>query len=203
MQKKEGRTEKENKKSFNNGCSSYTPDPNLSPSPTLNSNFHFSSYRSCFLPSSFAHNTVIALVLALVPYIAFLFDLGDAFLLTHGLMISYILNSFNFKSGEANYHKGKVHDDNFNGVVALVIVVLCLEVRVVYHSFRRNIQVPLLLNYLLVTLTMFGGAVGAGADALGLIFDTLSSIAFISISKAKQVGSKLVNLKIIPELRNT
>ncbi|KAL3818751.1 hypothetical protein ACJIZ3_004656 [Penstemon smallii] len=65
-----------------------------------------------------------------------------------------------------------------NGAVALVFVVLCLEVRVVFHSFGRYIHVPPPLNYLLVTVTMLGGAVAAGTYAVGMVSDAFGSIVF-------------------------
>ncbi|PRQ37407.1 hypothetical protein RchiOBHm_Chr4g0402251 [Rosa chinensis] len=69
-----------------------------------------------------------------------------------------------------------------NGVVALVVVVICLEVRAVFHSFGEYIQVPPHLNYLLVTTTMLGGAAGAGAYALGMISDAFSCLAFTALA---------------------
>ncbi|CAO2200591.1 unnamed protein product [Urochloa humidicola] len=65
-----------------------------------------------------------------------------------------------------------------NGLVALVVVVLCLEVRVVFHSFGRYIHLPPPLNYLLVTVTMLGGALGLAAQAAGKVGDVVSSAAF-------------------------
>ncbi|KAL6654737.1 hypothetical protein ACP70R_008202 [Stipagrostis hirtigluma subsp. patula] len=65
-----------------------------------------------------------------------------------------------------------------NGLVALVVVVLCLEVRVVFHSFGRYIHAPPPLNYLLVTVTMLGGALGLAAHAAGKVGDAVSSVAF-------------------------
>jgi hypothetical protein len=65
-----------------------------------------------------------------------------------------------------------------NGLVALVVVVLCLEVRVVFHSFGRYIHAPPPLNYLLVTVTMLGGALGLAAHAAGKVGDAVSSAAF-------------------------
>ena len=65
-----------------------------------------------------------------------------------------------------------------NGAVALVFVVVALEVRVVFHSFGRYIQVPPPLNYVLVSITMLGGAAAAGAYAMGMVSDALSSVAF-------------------------
>ncbi|XWS39398.1 hypothetical protein CRYUN_Cryun18bG0051100 [Craigia yunnanensis] len=68
-----------------------------------------------------------------------------------------------------------------NGAIALVVVVICLEIRVVFRSFGRYIQVPPPINYLLVTTTMLGGAAGAGSYALGMISDAFSSLAFTSL----------------------
>ncbi|PAN33770.1 hypothetical protein PAHAL_6G043500 [Panicum hallii] len=65
-----------------------------------------------------------------------------------------------------------------NGLVALVVVVLCLEVRVVFYSFGRYIHAPPPLNYLLVTVTMLGGALGLAAHAAGKVGDAASSAAF-------------------------
>ncbi|XP_071692494.1 uncharacterized protein [Rutidosis leptorrhynchoides] len=69
-----------------------------------------------------------------------------------------------------------------NGAVALVIVVICLEIRVVFHSFARYIQVPWPLNFLLVTVTMLGGAAGAGAYEMGMIADAASTLAFTGLA---------------------
>ncbi|XP_042497404.1 uncharacterized protein LOC122076159 [Macadamia integrifolia] len=69
-----------------------------------------------------------------------------------------------------------------NGAVALIVVVVSLEIRVVFHSFGRYIQLPPPLSYLLVTITMLGGASAAGAYALGMIGDAFSSGMFTSLS---------------------
>ncbi|PRQ25018.1 hypothetical protein RchiOBHm_Chr6g0278911 [Rosa chinensis] len=79
-----------------------------------------------------------------------------------------------------------------NGAVALVVVVICLEIRVVFHSFGRYIQVPLLLNYLLVTTTMLGGAAGASAYALGMISDAFSSLAFTALAVVVSAAGAIV-----------
>jgi hypothetical protein len=74
-------------------ASPYSPNSDF-PSPST------SSSRSRFSASFFAHNTRIALALA--PCAAFLLDLGGApvvAILTLGLMIAYIIDSLNFKSG--------------------------------------------------------------------------------------------------------
>jgi hypothetical protein len=65
-----------------------------------------------------------------------------------------------------------------NGLVALVVVVLCLEVRIVFHSFGRYIHAPPPLNYLLVTVTMLGGALGLAAHAAGKVGGAVSTLAF-------------------------
>ncbi|KAI8526731.1 hypothetical protein RHMOL_Rhmol12G0018600 [Rhododendron molle] len=79
-----------------------------------------------------------------------------------------------------------------NGAVALVVVVMCLEVRVVFHSFGRYIQVPPPLSYLLVTVTMLGGAAAAGAYALGMIADAFSSVAFTALAVLVSAAGAIV-----------
>ncbi|CAA7031546.1 unnamed protein product [Microthlaspi erraticum] len=69
-----------------------------------------------------------------------------------------------------------------NGAIAMVIIVICLEIRVVFRSFGKYIQVPPPLNYLLVTVTMLGGAAGAGASVLGMISSALSSAFFTALA---------------------
>ncbi|XP_010419915.1 PREDICTED: uncharacterized protein LOC104705589 [Camelina sativa] len=69
-----------------------------------------------------------------------------------------------------------------NGAIAMVIIVICLEIRVVFRSFGKYIQVPPPLNYLLVTITLLGGAAGAGASVLGMISGALSSAFFTALS---------------------
>ncbi|PKU64648.1 uncharacterized protein LOC110107839 [Dendrobium catenatum] len=69
-----------------------------------------------------------------------------------------------------------------NGAVAMVFVVICLEVRVVFHSFSRYVHAPPPLNYLLVTVTMLGGAAAVGSYALGMVDDALSSAAFTALA---------------------
>lgn len=79
-----------------------------------------------------------------------------------------------------------------NGAIALVVVVICLEIRVIFHSFGRYIQVPPPLNYLLVTTTMLGGAAGAGAYALGVISDAFSSLAFTALAVVVSAAGAIV-----------
>jgi len=91
---------------------SYSPERSPNPSPSLDSSTNGLSSRSSsnsrssllknsrYSPSTFTHNARIAI--ALVPCAAFLLDLGGTPVvatLTFGLMISYILDSLNFKPG--------------------------------------------------------------------------------------------------------
>ena len=79
-----------------------------------------------------------------------------------------------------------------NGAIALLVVVLCLEVRVVFHSFGRYIQVPPPFNYLLVTISMLGGAAAAGAYALGMVSDAFGSTVFTSLSVLVSAAGAIV-----------
>lgn len=79
-----------------------------------------------------------------------------------------------------------------NGAIALVVVVICLEVRVVFHSFGRYIQVPPPWNYLLVTVTILGGASGAAAYAVGMVSDALSSVAFTALAVVVSAAGAIV-----------
>ncbi|PSS13733.1 Sec-independent protein translocase protein like [Actinidia chinensis var. chinensis] len=79
-----------------------------------------------------------------------------------------------------------------NGAVSLVVVVICLEIRVVFHSFGWYIQVPPPLNYILVTITMLGGAAAAGAYALGMVADAFSSVAFTALAVLVSAAGAIV-----------
>ncbi|EPS62676.1 hypothetical protein M569_12112, partial [Genlisea aurea] len=85
-----------------------------------------------------------------------------------------------------------------NGAIALAVVVVSLEVRVVFHSFGRYIQVPPPLNYALVTVTMLGTAAAAGAYAVGLVSDASSSLVFTALAMvASAAGAIVVGLPIL------
>ncbi|KAL8130660.1 hypothetical protein V2J09_019815 [Rumex salicifolius] len=79
-----------------------------------------------------------------------------------------------------------------NGAIALFVVVICLQIRVVFHSFGRYIQVPPPFSYLLVTVTMLGGAAAAAAYALGMIADAVSSVSFMAIAVIASSSGALV-----------
>lgn len=90
-----------------------------------------------------------------------------------------------------------------NGAVALVFIVVSLEIRVIFHSFGRYIQVPPPLNYLLVTTTMLGGAAGAGAYAMGMISDAFSSVAFTTLAiLVSATGALVVGFPVVVRMRN-
>uniref|UniRef100_A0A1D1ZJZ2 No exine formation 1 n=1 Tax=Anthurium amnicola TaxID=1678845 RepID=A0A1D1ZJZ2_9ARAE len=85
-----------------------------------------------------------------------------------------------------------------NGAVAMVVVTICLEVRVVFHSFGRYLHAPPPLNYVLVTVVMLGGALGGGAYALGLVADAVSSSAFTAlIILISAAGSIVIGFPIL------
>lgn len=79
-----------------------------------------------------------------------------------------------------------------NGAFALVVVVICLEIRVIFHSFVRYIQVPPPLNYLFVTTAMLSGAAGAGAYALGMVSDAFSSVIFTGLAVFSSAAGAVV-----------
>ncbi|KAK6930734.1 hypothetical protein RJ641_002527 [Dillenia turbinata] len=125
--------------------------------------FHVASHRSVMFSSAAS-----VCDLFLLFFIPFLFQLYAS---TRGALW-WVTKS------EVQLHSIRV----VNGVVALVAVVICLEIRVVFHAFGRYIQVPPPLNYLLVTITMLGGAAAVGAYALGMIADAMASTAFTALA---------------------
>ncbi|KAK7295819.1 hypothetical protein RJT34_18731 [Clitoria ternatea] len=141
--------------------------------------FHLASHYNLVLssPSSFCD-------LLLLFFVPFLFQLYAS---TRGALW-WVTNNPN------QLHSIRV----VNGAVALVFVVVALEVRVVFHSFGRYIQVPPPLNYVLVTITMLGGASAAGAYAMGMVSDALSSVAFTtSAIVVSSAGAVVVGFPIL------
>ncbi|XP_027350862.1 uncharacterized protein LOC113861943 isoform X1 [Abrus precatorius] len=145
--------------------------------------FHLASHYSLVLssPASFCD-------LLLLFFVPFLFQLYAS---TRGALW-WLTNNSN------QLHSIRV----VNGAVALVFLVVALEIRVVFHSFGRYIQVPPPLNYVLVSITMLGGAAGGGAYAMGMVSDALSSVAFttsaivVSTAGAVVVGFPLLFLPL-------
>nr|VDD19097.1 unnamed protein product [Brassica oleracea] len=79
-----------------------------------------------------------------------------------------------------------------NGAIAMVVIVICLEVRVVFRSFGKYIQVPPPLNYLLVTMTLLGGGAGAGASVLGMVSGGFSSAVFTALAVVVSAAGAIV-----------
>ncbi|XP_078440804.1 no exine formation 1 [Wolffia australiana] len=75
--------------------------------------------------------------------------------------------------------EGQVHSIRVvNGAIAMFVVAISLEVRVVFRSFGRYLHAPPPLNYFLVTVVMLGGSSAVGAYILGLVGDAFSSMVF-------------------------
>ncbi|CAN6485640.1 unnamed protein product [Victoria cruziana] len=79
-----------------------------------------------------------------------------------------------------------------NGAIGLVVVVICLEIRVIFHSFGRYLHVPPPLNYVLVTVAMLGSAAGAGSFAVGMVGDAFSSAAFSVLAVLVGIAGAIV-----------
>ncbi|PON57011.1 no exine formation [Parasponia andersonii] len=135
--------------------------------------FHVASHYSLLFSSAAALSDVFLLF-----FIPFLFQLYSS---TRGALWWVTKNP-------QHLHSIRVT----NGAVSLVVLVVCLEIRVVFHSFGRYIQVPPPLNYLLVTTTMLGGAAAAGAYALGMISDAFSSLAFTGLAVLVSAAGAIV-----------
>ncbi|KAG8365777.1 hypothetical protein BUALT_Bualt17G0007100 [Buddleja alternifolia] len=135
--------------------------------------FHISSHYLVIFSSSAAVCDLLLLF-----FIPFLFQLYSS---TRGALWWVTKNEHQLKSIRF-----------VNGAVTLVVVVICLEVRVVFHSFGRYIHVPPPLNYLLVTITMLGGAVAAGTYAVGMVSDAFSSLVFTSLAVIVSAAGAIV-----------
>nr|ATG71033.1 no exine fromation 1 [Cupressus sempervirens] len=88
-----------------------------------------------------------------------------------------------------------------NGAIALVVVTVCLEIRVVFYSFGRYLHVAPPWNYVLVTITMLGGASAAGAYGVGLVSSSAGSVVFTGMSILVSVTGSIVvgvPLKFLP-----
>ncbi|GKU92934.1 hypothetical protein SLEP1_g6588 [Rubroshorea leprosula] len=135
--------------------------------------FHIASHYSVMFSSAAGVSDLLLLF-----FIPFLFQLYAS---TRGALWWVTKNAVQLRSIQL-----------VNGAVALIVVVICLEIRIVFHSFGRYIQVPPPLNYLLVTATMLGGASGAGAYALGMISDAFSSVVFTSLAVVVSAAGAIV-----------
>lgn len=79
-----------------------------------------------------------------------------------------------------------------NGAVALIMVVVCLEIRVVFHSFGKYLHASPPVNILLVTIAMLGGASAVGAYAVGMVQDAVSQAAFTALAMFVSASGAIV-----------
>ncbi|MBA0606123.1 hypothetical protein Godav_018635 [Gossypium davidsonii] len=135
--------------------------------------FHIASHYSVMFSSAASISDLLLLF-----FIPFLFQLYAS---TRGALWWVTKNPLQLRSIQL-----------VNGAIALIVVVICLEIRVVFRSFGRYIQVPPPLNYLLVTTTMLGGAAGASFYALGMVSDAFSSLAFTSLAVVVSAAGAIV-----------
>ncbi|KAJ4794973.1 No exine formation 1 [Rhynchospora pubera] len=135
--------------------------------------FHIGSHHSTIFSS---WSSVCELLLLF--FIPFLFQLYAS---TRGALWWVTTNSHQI-------HRIRV----VNGAVAVIVVVLCLEVRVIFHSFGKYLHAAPPLNYILVTVVMLGGAVGLGAHMVGMVNDAVSSLAFTALTVLVSAAGAIV-----------
>lgn len=88
------------------------------------------------------------------------------------------------------------------GGVALIVVVICLEIRVVFHSFGRYLHASPQVSVVLVTVSMLGGASAVGAYVVGMVRGVVSSTVFtgtimlVSVTGAVVLGFPKVLIPI-------
>ncbi|CAI5457977.1 unnamed protein product [Closterium sp. Yama58-4] len=79
-----------------------------------------------------------------------------------------------------------------NGSFALAVVLVCGEVRVIFPSFSHYIHFPPPLNYLLVSLALFGLAFGFAARLLGLVTGLVATSVLMAVLLVSAVAGSLV-----------
>ncbi|CAI7839217.1 unnamed protein product, partial [Closterium sp. NIES-54] len=79
-----------------------------------------------------------------------------------------------------------------NGAFALAVVLVCGEVRVIFPSFAHYIHFPPPLNYLLVSLALFGLAFGFAAHLLGLVTGLVGTSVLMTVLLVSAVAGSLV-----------
>eukprot|EP00850_Spirogloea_muscicola_P017425 SM000149S01360 [mRNA] locus=s149:280764:287589:- [translate_table: standard] len=96
-----------------------------------------------------------------------------------------------------NMHKVRV----WNGLVSLLIVLGCVEARVIFHSFGHYISLPAPFNVLLLTLAVYGVGLACAAHAMGLTKGAVNSTLVTVVLLVAAVSGALVlgmPLKILP-----
>ncbi|GJP32031.1 hypothetical protein CLOM_g16576 [Closterium sp. NIES-68] len=79
-----------------------------------------------------------------------------------------------------------------NGAFSLAVVLVCVEVRIIFASFAHYIHFPPPLNYLLVTVALFGLAFGFAAHLLGLLRGVVGTSAVMAVLLVSAVAASLV-----------
>ncbi|GJP50086.1 hypothetical protein CLOM_g9227 [Closterium sp. NIES-68] len=79
-----------------------------------------------------------------------------------------------------------------NGGFSLAVVLICVEIRVVFTSFAHYIHFPPPLNYLLVTLALFGLGFGFAAHMMGLLRGSVGSAVVTTVLLVSAVAGSLV-----------
>ncbi|CAI7840833.1 unnamed protein product, partial [Closterium sp. NIES-53] len=89
-------------------------------------------------------------------------------------------------------HSKLQHVRVVNGAFALAVVLVCGEVRVIFPSFAHYIHFPPPLNYLLVSLALFGLAFGFAAHLLGLVTGLVGTSVLMTVLLVSAVAGSLV-----------
>lgn len=79
-----------------------------------------------------------------------------------------------------------------NGAIAVVVVIVCLEIRVIFHSFGQYIYIVPPWNYFLVTTALLGGAAAAGAFLSGAMTDDMGFVVLTSLLEIAAVCASFV-----------
>lgn len=88
-----------------------------------------------------------------------------------------------------------------NGAIALFVIIICLEIRVIFFSFGQYIHIPAPWSYLLVSIALLGGTLAMGAYGMGLISDAFSSVLLTGAMMLASLSASLVvglPLKFLP-----
>ncbi|KAH6558160.1 hypothetical protein KP509_1Z076600 [Ceratopteris richardii] len=79
-----------------------------------------------------------------------------------------------------------------NGAISLIVIILCLEIRVVFSSFGQYIHIPAPWSYFLVSIALLGGALAVGAYGMGMISDAFSSVMLTGAMMLASFSASLV-----------
>ncbi|CAI5956391.1 unnamed protein product [Closterium sp. NIES-64] len=79
-----------------------------------------------------------------------------------------------------------------NGGFSLAVVLICFEIRVIFTSYGHYIHFPPPLNYLLVTLALFGLGFGFAAHMMGVLRGAVGSAVVTTVLLVSAVAGSLV-----------